>query len=162
MTNITVRNEPGKKLATTQSPTWDPFRVFRSMMQWDPFQEMAPLMAQERLEFFPNFDVKETKDQYVFKADMPGVKASDIDVSLSGSRLTISGKRESEREDKGDTYYTCERTYGSFQRSFTLPEGTNTNAVSAELKDGVFVVNIGKLPEVQTKKIPIGTPNTKS
>lgn len=93
---------------------------------------------------------------------MPGVKASDIDVSLSGSRLTISGKRESEREDKGDTYYTCERTYGSFQRSFTLPEGTNTNAVSAELKDGVFVVNIGKLPEVQTKKIPIGTPNTKS
>lgn len=61
MTNITVRNEPGKKLATTQSPTWDPFRVFRSMMQWDPFQEMAPLMAQERLEFFPNFDVKETK-----------------------------------------------------------------------------------------------------
>ncbi len=163
MANITVRNDQGKKSqALAQSSTWEPGRLLRSLMQWDPFLEMAPLVTQDRLDFMPSFDIKETKDQYIFKADMPGVKASDLDVSLSGNRLTIGGKRESEHEDKGDTFYTCERTYGSFQRSFTLPDGTNANAVSADLKDGVLLVAIGKQPEVQAKKIPVGTPGTKS
>jgi HSP20 family protein len=162
MANIAVRNDQGKKQALTQTSTWEPGRLLRSLMQWDPFLEMSPLALQDRLEFMPSFDIKETKDQYVFKADMPGVKASDLDVSLSGNRLTIGGKRESEHEDKGDTYYTCERTYGSFQRSFTLPEGTNPNAVTADLKDGVLIVGIGKLPEVQAKKITVGTTGTKS
>jgi len=162
MSNITVRNEQGKRQALSQSSTWEPGRLLRSLMQWDPFLEMTPLAGQDRIEFLPSFDVKETKDQYIFKADMPGVKAGDLDVSLSGNRLTIGGKRESEREEKGDTYYTCERTYGSFQRSFTLPEGTNANAVSADLKDGVLSVTIGKAPEVQAKKIAVGTAGTKS
>jgi HSP20 family protein len=162
MANITVRNDGGKTPAVAPGTAWEPGRLLRSLMQWDPFLEMAPMAIQERPDFFPTFDVKETKTQYVFVADMPGLKASDLDVSLSGNRLTIGGKRESEREDKGETYYTCERTYGSFQRLFTLPEGANANAVNAELKDGVLTVTIGKLPEVQAKKIAIGTPGAKS
>ena len=101
MANITVRNDGGKTPAVAPGTAWEPGRLLRSLMQWDPFLEMAPMAIQDRPDFFPTFDVKETKTQYVFVADMPGLKASDLDVSLSGNRLTIGGKRESEREDKG-------------------------------------------------------------
>lgn len=161
MADITVRNEPEKRASITQSQSWEPFRIFRHLLDWDPFRQMAPLVAQGQLAFAPDFDVKETKDQYVFRADMPGVKASDLDVSMAGGRLTISGKRESEREEKGETYYASERSYGSFFRAFTLPEGANASAVNADLRDGVLTVSVAKLPEVQAKKIPVATPGTK-
>lgn len=106
--------------------------------------------------FYPSFEVKETEKAYVFKADVPGVKEGDLEVTVTGNRLTVSGKRESEKEEKTDTYYTCERSYGSFSRSFTLPEGTDVGAVTADLKDGVLTVALPKRPEVQPKKIPIG------
>jgi HSP20 family protein len=165
MANITVRNQPEQRsaIARPAAQAWEPFQLLRSMMGWDPFREISPaLMTQEKIDFFPDFDIKETKDQYVFKADMPGVKANDLEVSLSGNRLTVGGKRETEREEKGDTYYACERSYGSFQRSFTLPEGVNAEAVNADLKDGVLTLTVGKKPEVQAKKIPVGTAATKS
>jgi len=132
----------------------------RSLLNWDPFQEMAPLLQRMRTEFVPDFEIKETKEGYLFKADVPGVKQSDLDVSLSGNRLTISGKRESEREEKSETYYACERSYGSFSRSFTMPEGADPNAVSADLKDGVLTISIRKRAEVQPKKIDIKSPAT--
>ena len=158
MATLTVRNETPKQ-ATMARPTapWEPFRVFRNLLEWDPFRTMAPTIDREALSFFPDFDVKETPGEYVFKADMPGVKESDLDVSMHGNRLTIHGKRESEKEEKTETYYACERAYGSFQRAFTLPEGVDADAVNAELKDGVLTVTVAKKPEVQPKKIPIGT-----
>jgi HSP20 family protein len=158
MANITVRGEPQKQTQTqTQlapSP-FEPLRWMRTFFNWDPFQEMAPLLQGQRMEFIPDFEIKETKDGYLFRADVPGVKQNDLDVSVSGNRLTISGKRESEHEEKTDTYYACERSYGSFSRSFTLPEGADTNAVSADLRDGVLNVSIHKKAEVQPKKIDI-------
>jgi HSP20 family protein len=103
--------------------------------------------------FVPSFEVKETKDSYLFKADLPGVKESDLDISVTGNRLTISGERQQEKKDEGDTFYAYERSYGSFSRSFTLPEGIDVDHINGELRDGVLNVVVPKKPEVQPKRV---------
>lgn len=156
MANIVKRN--GNE---NQVEMWDPFRAMRELMRWDPFREMAPVMMAER-EWMPAFEVREDKDAFHFKADVPGMKREDIDVSLTGSRLVIAGKREAEKETKEDTFYAYERSYGSFKRVFTLPEGIDGDHVTSELKDGVLTLVVPKKAEAQAKKIPIGAPAAKS
>jgi HSP20 family protein len=137
---------------------------FRWLLRWDPFREMAPSwFGQPSTEtgFSPSFEVKENKDGYMFKADLPGVQDKDVEVKLVGDRLTISGKREAEREDKDDTYYAYERSFGSFMRSFTLPSGIDADHVLAELKDGVLSVVIPKKEAAQGKTISIKSGETK-
>ena len=162
MANIQVkRNGPQmtSALAQPQMAAWDPSRWFSRMMGFDPFREMMPVMSDERFASFdPAFEIKETKDGYLFKADLPGVKLSDIDVSVTGNRLQISGKREAEKEDRGDTYYTYERTYGSFSRAFTLPDSADAGKINADLRDGVLTVVAPKTLESTPKKIPVGSP----
>ncbi|HET9753965.1 MAG TPA: Hsp20/alpha crystallin family protein [Myxococcales bacterium] len=125
---------------------------------FEPFREMAPFFEAEpgvEMGFAPSFDVKETKEAWVFKADLPGIAEKDIEVSLSGSRLTVSGKREEEKKDEGDVYYTWERSYGTFTRSFTLPEGVDLEHVEAAMKEGVLTIVAAKKPEVKPHKISI-------
>jgi HSP20 family protein len=143
---------------------WNPLRTMREMLRWDPFREMAPVFSThfERLDWSPSFDVTETKDAYVFKADVPGVKQEDLEISTTGNRIQISGKRESEEEKQTDTVYTFERQYGSFTRSFTLPNGADIEHAKSELKDGVLTLVVPKVMEAQTKKIAIGSGGTKS
>lgn len=134
----------------------EPFRRLRDWMGWDPFQEMARIWpAEERLAFTPAFEVIETKDAYHFKADLPGVKEDDIEISVTGNRLTVNGKREEEEKEESDRYYAYERRYGSFTRSFTLPEGIDTDNIRSELSAGVLTLVLPKLPEVQAKRIPV-------
>jgi len=127
-------------------PLWDPFEVMR---------DFSPLFFQGETEFFPTFDVKEKKDAYIFKGDLPGMKEDDIEISLSGNRLSICGKREEEAKEEGDQYYAHERTYGSFMRTFTLPEDVDADKCQAEFKDGVLKVVVPKKPEAQPKKIAL-------
>ena len=130
--------------------------MMQDLMRWDPFQELSRGMPSgEGMGFVPTFEVKETKDSYVFKADLPGVKESDVDISLTGNRLTVSGHRQEERKEEGETFYAYERSYGTFSRSFTLPEGIDHENVQAELKDGVLHVAVPKKPEVQPKRIQL-------
>jgi HSP20 family protein len=164
MANISVRREDGNRpgqLGQVQSP-WEPIRRMRELMGWDPFQEMMPFLAQTPSSFVPTFEVKETKESYVFKADVPGVKESDLEIMLTGSRLTISGRREQQKEEQNDRYFAYERAFGEFSRSFTLPEGIDEAGVNADLKDGVLTVSIRKKPEVQPKKITIKSAGQKS
>ena len=152
MANI-IRRREGAPAA------WDPFRMMRELMQWDPFKAESlqyGQYGQDEGRFLPAFEVKENKDSYLFKADLPGVKEDDLDISLVSNRLTISGKREAEKRDEGETWYAYEREYGSFTRSFTLPEGVDPEHVRAELKNGVLHLVIPKKPEVQPKKIQVG------
>ncbi|HEY3450685.1 MAG TPA: Hsp20/alpha crystallin family protein [Myxococcales bacterium] len=137
---------------------WDPWGVMREMMHWDPLQDVGRTLAlpDYGLGFVPQFEVKETANSYVFKADLPGVKEEDLDISLTGNRLTVSGKREDEERKEGETYYAYERSYGTFTRSFTLPEGIDPNSVNASMKEGVLSIDIPKKPEVQPKKVTIG------
>lgn len=160
MANISIsRREDGNKTMTaTPSPTrhWDPLRTMRELMRWDPFGEMTPsAWWTEEEAFAPAFEVKETKEGFVFRADMPGVQSKDLDVKLTQNRLSISGKREAEKSEKTDTYYACERSYGSFTRAFTLPEGVDADKIRADLKDGVLTLFLPKKPEMQPKQINV-------
>jgi HSP20 family protein len=154
--NIVRRQDPAA--ANLPAASWDPFRMMREMMRWDPFREMSPLFSSEGTKgmFVPDVDVKETPSSYVFKADVPGLKEKDVDVSFTGNRLTLSGKREEEKHEESATFFTTERSYGSFTRSFTLPAGTDTEHATADLKEGVLTITVPKKPEVQPKKIPVG------
>lgn len=153
MANLTVRREGGERRLSMFPEVSS---LFRDLMRWDPFREIEPIIpAIETPIFSPQFDVKETKDAYMFKADIPGIREQDVEVTLTGTRLTVSGKREQEKEEKGETYYACERSYGAFTRSFTLPEGADAEHVKAELKDGVLTIVLAKKPELQPKKIDV-------
>lgn len=131
-------------------------------MGLEPFEQMGRMVggSEQAWNFVPAFEVKETKDSYIFKADLPGVKESDLDITLTGDRLTISGKRETEQQEDSDRFYAYERSFGSFSRSFTLPEGVDVNSCNAELKDGVLHLRLPKVPEVQPKRIQVGTSDT--
>jgi len=153
MANITVRNNGGRELVPRRE--FDPISWTRDLLRWDPFREMLPSFAQQEMVFNPAFDVKETKEGYLFQADLPGIAERDLEITRTGNRLTVAGKRETEREVQGETYYTAERTYGSFTRTFTLPDGIDGDHIHAQLKEGVLHVLVPKLPEAQAKKIEI-------
>jgi len=158
MATLTVRkdeNNTNQPARATRSE-WEPFRAMRNLLHWDPFRDMEPLVEWTTAPaFMPAFEVKETKESYVFKADLPGVKEADLEVTMTGNVLTVHGKRDTEKEEKGERYYACERSYGEFQRSFTLPDGVDPDQTAARLKDGVLTLTVPKKPEVQPKKVPI-------
>jgi HSP20 family protein len=135
--------------------SWNPFRMMDALLRWDPFRDVGWAPSQG-VSFVPYFDVKETKDGYLFRADLPGVKESDLDISVTGNVLSIFGKREEEHREEGEQYHASERSYGEFTRSFSLPDGADVDSVKADLKDGVLTVHLAKKAEVQPKKIPIG------
>jgi HSP20 family protein len=155
MAHIAVQKEIGSKLPSVTLRDWDPFRSMRDLLRWDPFAEIAPRLASEELGFNATFDVKETPTAFVFKADLPGIKREDLAVELTQNRLTVRGKREAEKTEKNDTYYTYERSSGSFTRTFTLPEGVDAEKADADLKDGVLTLTLPKKPEVLPKQINI-------
>jgi HSP20 family protein len=139
---------------------WDPFRVMDALLRLDPFRGGNEGLWARSSEFMPTFDLKENKDSYVVRADLPGVKDSDIDVTVTGNVVTLSGRREAETREDGDQYHTVERSYGSFSRALSFPDGANLEDIRADLKDGVLTLTIPKRPEVQPKRISIGRGET--
>jgi len=132
----------------------------QELMGWDPLEVMNQWLTgggrEGGLTFVPAFEVKETKDAFIFKADLPGVDEKDLEVTITGDRIVVSGKREFEKRDESDRFYTYERSYGSFSRAFTLPEGVNPDAVNADLKNGVLTLTLPKRPEIQPRRIQVG------
>jgi HSP20 family protein len=143
----------------------EPLRAMRDLLQWDPFRELAASMPERAMaENVPNLEVQETKTGFVLRADLPGVKLSDVGVSLTGNRLTLSGKRESESEskEKGEAFYLYERSYGAFTRSLTLPADVDPSKIHAELRDGVLTIELPKTIAMQSQKIEVkGAPPQK-
>ena len=103
----------------------------------------------------PMTDIYETKDAYVFKTELPGFKKEDIKVEFSGATLTLSGERKQEEETKNESCHRLERSYGMFERSFTVPKNVDAKKIDASLKDGMLVLTIPKVEEAKTKAIPI-------
>jgi HSP20 family protein len=134
---------------------WDPFRVMDAFLRWDPSRAESGLTPSGG-EFTARFDVKETKNAYVLRADVPGIKEDGVDISLNGNILTIGGKRDEERREEGEQYFAVERSHGSFTRSFSLPDNVDVEGISADLKQGVLTVQIPKKPESQPRKIAVG------
>jgi HSP20 family protein len=153
MANI-MRRESNEATRPAGDYRWDPFRVMDALLRWDPLRGEGGGYSQG--DFTPRFDIKETKNAFVIKADLPGIKDEDLNISLTGSQLTVSGKREEERREEGEHHYMVERSSGNFSRVFSLPEGVDADAVSADLKNGVLTLQIPKRPEAQPKRISIG------
>jgi HSP20 family protein len=144
------------------------------MVPWRPFREMEDM--ERRFEdlfgrqflpavwrripvmemgWAPALEVFEKKDKFVVKAELPGMKEEDIDVSVVGDTLTIRGERKAESEVKEEDYYLCEHSYGSFSRSIALPSSVDAKKIEASYEEGVLEVSLPKAPEVKAKKVTV-------
>ena len=103
----------------------------------------------------PAFDIYEEKDNFVVKAELPGMKKEDINVSLHENDLTISGERKSETKTEGTEVYRAERYFGKFERVVTLPAAVAANQVKAEYKDGILTVTLPKSEEAKPRQIAV-------
>ena len=103
----------------------------------------------------PKVDVFDEADQIVMKAELPGVDKDKITIDVNGRVLSVKGERISDDEVKEDNYYRRERSYGRFERSFTLPDETDSEKIRAEYKDGVLTLNIPKSASSKTKPITV-------
>ncbi len=148
---------------------WEPIRT-----RWDPFNELeemekrlATLFGRAPLrkngdkevmtvaEWAPLVDITEDEKEYVIKAELPEVKKEDVKLTVHDDVLSISGERKYEKEEKGKKYHRVERAYGSFTRSFTLPEDADASKVAADYKDGVLKVHLPKSEKARPKSIEV-------
>ena len=131
------------------------------LTHWDPFSELSRL--QDRLfvapprgpAFRPAVDIFEDAESITLAAEVPGMKPDDIKVHVENGVLTLSGERKLEKEEKKDNYHRIERSYGSFARSFVLPETVDADSVHAEAKDGVLRLRLPKKSKPAAKRIEI-------
>ncbi|MGN6109602.1 MAG: Hsp20/alpha crystallin family protein [Kofleriaceae bacterium] len=128
----------------------DPFSVARELLSWDPFFGGRPASA-----FTPAFEVKETNEAFVLRADLPGVSEADLDIAVHNNVLTVSGSRQSEERKEGETYALYERQFGSFSRSFSLPDQADGDRIGAKLDNGVLTLTIAKKAEAKPRKIAV-------
>ena len=145
------------------SSVWDPRREMEEMQNRvaSLFGRRLPLKkdgGEEEFtltEWIPPVDIAEDDKEYAIKVELPGVNKEDVRVSVEGGVLSITGERKAEKEEKNKKYHRIERSYGSFARSFTLPEGTASDKVSAEFKDGVLRVHLPKDEAAKPKSIDV-------
>jgi HSP20 family protein len=148
MANLTRRTVP-----TFNPLQVRPLHVMDALLRWEPFREAD--LGPPASAYAPAFDIKEIKDAYVIQADLPGVREGALDVTVTGTVVTVSGKREPALGGADERYFALERGYGSFSRTFTLPEGANVDDLSANLEQGVLTLHVPKRPEVQPRKITV-------
>jgi HSP20 family protein len=148
---------------------WDPFKI-----QWNPLKDRAELESRlatilgqrasignggkEALtvaEWSPLVDIVEDEKEYLIKAELPEMRKEDVRLTVENEVLTISGERKFEREEKGRKHHRIERAYGSFVRSFSLPEDSDGSKVRADYKDGVLQVHLPKSEKAKPKSIEI-------
>jgi HSP20 family protein len=145
-------------MAMNSMTVWNPFEEIRSMR--DSLNKLfesslfdSPAAWQSGSWSFP-MDVVEKEEEFVVKASLPGIKLEDLDITLSGTTLTIQGEVTSDHEEKTQ-YHLRERFYGKFLRSLTLPMGLKADDIQAEYKDGELVLRIPKADEVKPKRIAV-------
>lgn len=147
-----------------------------SITRWDPFRNLSSLQEQVNRLFESNFqgqadksalttwapavDIYETENELVLKAELPDIDEKDLDVRVENNMLTIRGERKFESKVKEDSYLRVERTYGSFSRSFSLPNTVNTEAIKAEYAKGVLTVELPKRAESKPKQVKISVTNS--
>jgi HSP20 family protein len=103
----------------------------------------------------PSVDIYEDRNAIKLEADLPGVKPEDFKLSVENYKLTLSGERQFEQENRSDNWHRVERSYGSFTRTFTLPSTVNLEEVRAEFKDGVLTITLPKREEVKARAIQV-------
>jgi len=144
---LTLRTNPG---TTSRQVARDPFHMARELLSWDPIFGGRPASA-----FSPAFEVKETNDAFVLKADLPGVSEPDLDIAVHNNVLSVSGSRQADERQEGETYALYERQFGSFSRSFSLPDIADGERIDANLTSGVLTLTIAKKAEAKPRKIAV-------
>ncbi len=142
-----IRWEPVRELNTIQT---DMNRLFNTFFASPTAGNGGSLRR-----WIPAMDLVETENDFVLKADLPGLNEDDVRIEVEDNVLTISGERKSEREERKDGYYRVERASGSFRRSLTLPEGVDPESVQANFERGVLEVRIPKPEERKPHKVEI-------
>lgn len=130
---------------------WEMERFFDRFLS-DPWWGSEFLSAQS---WAPPLDVTETEKEVVVRTEVPGVKPDDLDVSVSGDLLTISGEKQESREHEAENAYHSERYFGSFRRSFRLPSSVDQDKVSASYENGVLTISLTKKEGAGAKRIPV-------
>ena len=143
------------------------------LTRWDPFRELSALQnrmsrlfeeqqygsgREESLTagaFVPPVDIYEDEQSIQLKLEVPGIEQKNLDVKVENNVLTVSGERKFEKEEKEENFRRVERRYGSFTRSFTLPNTVNPEDVSADYNDGVLKIRLGKRAEAKPKQIKV-------
>ncbi len=157
------------EVKSAPSGTPDVWRSFRSEMDrlFDRFDRFGfpsfpslPSLFERSASFsfnVPAVDVSEDDKAYKIEAELPGLNEKDIEVSLNGDLLVLKGEKRQEKEEKGKNTYVSERSYGSFQRAFSLPDGVDRNKIAADFSKGVLTVTLPKSAETQKqqKKVEI-------
>lgn len=127
---------------------WEPFREIEDMFrQYSPFfaRPLARREAGDVMEWTPVADISETDKEFLIKAELPEVKKEDVKVTLQDGAITISGERKHEKKQKGENEIRVESFYGTFSRTFALPDNIDAKGIRAESKDGVLRVHVPKL-----------------
>jgi HSP20 family protein len=144
MTLLPIHKKGGGDLARLHRDMDDLFGAFFG--DW-------PVFAEHKV--WPAVDIAEDENAITVKAEVPGCKAEDIDISVHGNTLTISGEKKTEEEKKEKGYYHLERSYGSFRREFTLPANADPNRVEASCKNGVLTVTLPKSEKEKAVKVKV-------
>ena len=144
--SVPMRNNQSSPARSTR----DPFSMARELLSWDPFFGGRQMTA-----FSPAFEVKETQDAFIVKADLPGVTEENLDIGVHNNVLTVSGTRSAEERKEGESYALYERQFGSFTRSFGLPDLANGENISANLANGVLTLTVGKKEAAKPRKISL-------
>jgi len=139
------RERSGNQLAKLHSDMDDLFNSF--FEGWD-----TPFLSRGR---WPVMDIGETDNAITIKAEVPGCKAEDIDISVHGNTLTVSGEKKHEEEKKEKDYYHAERSYGSFRRNLTLSAELDADEIEASCKDGVLTITLPKSEKAKAVKVKV-------
>jgi HSP20 family protein len=155
-----------------------------SIVRYDPFRDLRTLQEEVNRLFStnltrafddegigrgawaPSVDIYENKDQIVLEAELPGMRQEDFDLSIENNVITLRGERKFEKTDETDNYHRVERSYGSFTRSFTLPQTVSAEGATADYSNGVLRVTLPKREETKARRIEIkgmetgGSPKT--
>ncbi len=146
-----------------------------TLARWNPFREMEEILdrmnrtvtgrpllqgsgSQETMavaDWTPSVDISETDDEYRIKMEIPEVDKNDVDVSVNQGVLLITGVRKSVQEEKGEKYHRVERAFGSFARSFTIPDDVDEDAITARFKDGMLYLQLKKSEMTKPKTIKV-------
>jgi HSP20 family protein len=140
---------------------YDPFRDLRSLQE-----EVNRLFSTNLNRSFgdegigrgawsPSVDIYENKDQIVLEAELPGMKQEDFDLTVENNVITLRGERRFEKTDDADNYHRVERSYGSFTRSFTLPQTVSSEGATAEYRNGVLRVTLPKREDAKSRRIEV-------
>jgi len=146
---------------------WDPFKdpiTMREIMN-SLFEEAFTSRGEEKDlnagTWTPSVDIYETENDIVLTSEVPGIDEKDIEIKIENNTLTLKGERKFEKEAKEENYHRIERSYGSFYRSFTLPNYINQDKINAEYENGALKITMPKKTELKPKKVKILKPKNK-